>query len=163
MDTSALFMILRELVFLLVTAGGFLTLALTRGTQLVINVILGLYFALLITLQFPYFTSIFNAASGSSSQPALFITFFVLFTIAGLLFFNRLLPTSDFESGITDFKRKIVYSLCGTVLVAIISLQVLPVTEFITLSEPITRLFGAEQSFFWWLLLPFAAIYIFRN
>ncbi len=53
MSTGDLFLLIQEFAYLLGVFGFFLVYSIVRGRQAVINLVIGLYFALLISLEFP--------------------------------------------------------------------------------------------------------------
>lgn len=131
---------------------GFLMYAIVRGRHSLINLIMGLYFALLISIEFPYYDAILGGAS-AESEAMLRIVVFGIFTIISTIVLGRLLHQGDFDRGFMGIHRKIIYSLAATVLVMTYSFHALPVTELID-PGPIQALFGSESSFFFWLFVP---------
>lgn len=152
MEGAAVIAFLKEILFLLVVLGVILTYGMMRGRQSLINLILALYFALLLSLEFPYYDRIADTA-------LIKIAVFGIFTFLSLLVFNRLMPR-DYESTFEEFGKKLLYAFLATVLVMIFSFNVLPVTEFITPGSPLQTLFGSTEYFFWWLLLPMIGLFL---
>lgn len=137
----------------------FLGFSMIRGMQAVINLILALYLALLISLKFPYYTYFIGSEGDSSSDPIIMIAIFAAFTIVATFFFGRLMPTEFKETAFEAIGKKLVYSLLATILVMAYSYHALPVTDIITPGSPIQSLFGHEEHFFWWLILPIAGVF----
>lgn len=160
MDTSAVFSFFHESVFMLIVFVVFFVFALSRGRQSVINLILGLYFALLISIEFPYLDTILSGASNPKTQSLLMIGIFLAFTIGATLLFKRLMPSEYKEKPHEALWKKILLAFAATSLVMAFSFHALPVTELITPGSPIQTLFSHAEYFFWWLLLPLVALYI---
>ncbi len=154
MDTVTILNFLSESAFMLVVFLVFLGFAIFFGRQFLINVICGLYLALLINLQFPYFDVIL----GDLKQPAalalakLFI--FIITLILTTLLFKRIMPGEFLENKFESFHKKIALALGATILIMIFSFNILPVTEFLTPGTPVQSLFAPEEWYFWWLLVP---------
>mgnify|MGYP001111719968 FL=1 len=145
---------------MIIVFGIFLFLALKKGRQTVTNVILGLYFALLISIEFPYYDTILGSASSAKSESILMLIVFTAFTFAATLLFHRILPREYDESSFEGFGKKLLLALGGTVLVMAFSYHALPVTELITPGSPINYLFASSQSFFYWLIAPIVILYL---
>lgn len=158
MDTNAIFTTLHESLFMIVVFGVFLGLALLKGRYLLVNIILGLYLALLISLKFPYFSVFLNSGSDASNAIVM-IALFAAFTIAGSLLFRRHIPGDDFETAFHGFGKKLLLAIMATVLVMAYSYHALPVTELITPGSPIQSLFAPQEHFFWWLIAPLVALF----
>lgn len=135
-----------------------LVFAMLRGTQAILNLILGLYIALLISLKFPYYGT-FMSADDSGNHALLMIVIFVIFTVAGMLVFGRLMRTDGPESAFEFFGKKAIFALLATILLLAFSYHALPVTDLITPGSPIQALFAPESHFFWWLILPLVALF----
>ncbi len=158
MDTGAILGLLQESLFMIVVFGLFLGLALFKGKYVIVNIILGLYLALLVTLKFPYF-GYFLGTESKSTDAVVMIVIFALFTIAGTILFRRLIPGDDFETAFHHFGKKLLLATMATVLVMAYSYHALPVTDLITPGSPIHALFAPEQNFFWWLIAPIVALF----
>lgn len=157
MNTADLITLLKESVFMLSVFGVLLVYTMARGRYALINIILGLYLALLISIKFPYYDSI---AGGSAQSTAIAkILIFVAFVVAGAFLFRRHIPGDDYEPAFSHFGKKFLLACMGTVLVMIFSFHALPVTEIITPGTPIQALFASADSFFWWLMLPLIALF----
>lgn len=73
MDFGVLVGFLQESLFTLLVFGCFLTYTIATGRQTITNIILGLYFALLISLEFPYYDYILGSSSNGKTQSVLMI------------------------------------------------------------------------------------------
>ena len=160
MDTAVLIAFLQESLFLIVVFAFFLILAISFGRQTITNIILGLYFAFLISLQFPYYSNIATKSQSAQGQ-AIFVLgiFFVFLAIATLLFIH-ILPREYDEKAFEGFWKKLLLAVAATALVPAFSYHALPITDFITPGSPVQYLFGSEKSFFWWLLAPILVLFV---
>lgn len=158
MDTGALVSFLQESLYLLIVLGVFLIFAIRMGRQTVTNIILGLYLALLISVEFPYYDAILKSA-GASTESVIKLIVFALFAFISTWLYTRILPREYDEGAFEGFGRKFLLAAAATILVMIFSYHVLPITEFITPGSPINYLFGSEQSFFWWLMAPILILF----
>ncbi len=159
MDSSALMSIANESLFAIVVFVIFLVLALAKGRQALINVIMGLYFALLITLKFPYFDALTGSMESAKGQSIVMIVVFLIFAILATILFGRLMPREWQEKVFESFHKKIAFALAGTILVMAFSYHALPITEIIDPGSPVQYLFSSEQSFFWWLMAPLVILF----
>jgi len=157
MDGATIIGLLQESFFVIAVFLGFLTYAIIRGRHSLINLIVGLYFALLISLEFPYYDALLNGAS-AQSEAMLRIVVFGVFTVISTVILGRLLHQGEWDRGFGGLHRKIVYALAATVLVLTYSFHALPVTELID-PGPIQALFAAESSFFFWLFIPIVILF----
>lgn len=155
MDILAL---LSEFAFVLIVFFGFLIYTMSRGRQATINLILGLYFALLISYTFPYYTALIGESSAETSS-IVRIGLFVGFTFLSTVLFARLSYSGTKEAFFAGFPRKMAYALAATVLVLNFSFNTLPITEFID-PGPIQGFFDSAQAFFWWLFVPVVVLFL---
>lgn len=156
---SAILGFLQESLFLIIVFGAFLFYAMMRSTQALIDLILGLYMALLISLKFPYYDLILGDG-GAKTQSVIAILVFAFFALLATWLFRRLMPPDSIESSFEYFGQKFMFAAAATVLIMIFSYHVLPVTEFVTPGSPINYLFGSEANFFWWLLVPLVLLFL---
>ncbi len=157
MDTQTIVTVLHESIYLILVFSFFLVIALMKGKYAIINIILALYLALLVSLKFPYYDFFLNAGNPSSNAVVM-IVIFVIFTILGIVLFRKHIPGDDYESAFQHFGKKLLLATMATVLVMAYSYQALPVTELITPGSPIQSLFGPPEHFFWWLVAPLIAL-----
>ncbi len=160
MDTVTVISFLQESLYLILVFAGFMIVALIKGKQTLINVILGLYFALLLSIEFPYYESLIGSSSSAKTESIIMLAVFAVFAVLSTLLFNHLMPREFEESSFQGFGHKLLFALSATVLVMAFSFQVLPVTEFLTPGTPIQFLFAPPEYFFWWLLLPLGALFL---
>ena len=160
MDSVTILHFLTESAYLIIVFTVFLTMAIIRGRQTVINHIAGLYLAVLITSQFPYYDALLSSLSKTSMIAVAKLVIFILVTIACTKLFKRIMPEEYREGRFESFGKKIMLSLGATILVMIFSFNVLPVTELLTPGTPIQSLFAPEQYYFWWLILPLIFLYL---
>ena len=160
MDTASILGFLYESIYMIAVFGVFLFFALRKGRQTVTNIILGLYLALLISIQFPFYDLILGSASNPKTESILMLIVFTAFTFVATLLFHRILPREYDEGALEGFGRKLLLAIGGTVLVMAYSYHALPVTELITPGSPIQYLFGSADSFFYWLIAPIIILFL---
>ena len=157
MDTDSIVSLLKESVFLLSVFAVLLFYAMAKGRYALINVILALYLALLISIKFPYYSQITQGGGDGSAIAKILI--FLAFVVVGAMLFRRHIPGDDYEPAFHRFGKKILLAAMGTILVMIFSFHALPVTEIITPGTPIQSLFAPTENFFWWLILPLLTLF----
>lgn len=159
MDTSAIISLVQESLFVIVVFVGFLLYALARGRQALINVIMGLYLALLISLKFPYYDLVLGRVGGPKGESITMLAVFAAFALFSTLLFGRLMPSEFDEGTFESFGKKLLFALAGTVLIMAFSYHALPITDFIDPGSPIQHLFAPSEWFFWWLILPLVVLF----
>ena len=130
-----------------------------RGRRSITSLILGLYFALLITLKFPYHEQVDLWFGRFISANTTAMIIFALFTAIASVLMDRLLFYRIDESAFQAFPKKIILALLGTILIMAFSFHVLPVTDFINPGAPASKLFGPQEFFFWWLIVPLVGLF----
>ena len=160
MELSGFISVLQESLFMVIVFIGFLIYAVTSGRQAVTNLILGLYFALLISIEFPYYDTLIGGTSSVKTESIVMLMVFMIFTLGATILFARLMPREYSEKKFEGFWKKLLLASAATVLVMSFSYHALPVTEIITPGGPIQYLFASSQSFFYWLIAPIIILYI---
>lgn len=160
MDSTTIIHFLTESAYMLVVFFIFFGIAVFKGRQALINHICGLYLALLIIIQFPYYDYLFGEIAKTGIVSALKLILFVITAFLCTLLFKRLMPDEYREGKFESFGKKVALALAATVLVMTFSFNVLPVTEFLTPGTPIQSLFAPTEYFFWWLMLPLIVLVI---
>lgn len=160
MDWSYILNFISELAYLLFVFGFCLAFAIFKGRQAIMNLMIGLYLALLISLEFPSYDYIFGGLETSESLAFGKLVFFAIITLLTTLLCYRIMPDEFRENKFESIGKKALLSAGATILVMIFSFHVLPVTEFLTPGTPIQSLFAPEAYFFWWLLVPLIILYI---
>lgn len=161
MDTGTLFTFLHESLFFIVIFAIFLSFSMVRSTQSLVNFTLGLYLALLISLEFPYYDRILASFGGSPRTEAIvMIVLFIAFAGLATLLFSHLLPTDGGEPAFENFTNKTFFAIGATILVMAYSYHALPITELMEPGTPIQYLFEPQQNFFWWLLVPLVLLFL---
>lgn len=160
MDTAVLISFLQESLFLIVLFAFFLVFSVSFGRQTITNIILGLYFAFLISLQFPYYGHIASQSQSAHGQALMLLGIFLVFLALSTLLFIHIMPREYDEKALGGFWKKVLLSAAATALVTAFSYHALPVTEFISPGSPVQYLFGSEKSFFWWLLAPIVVLFV---
>jgi hydrogenase-4 membrane subunit HyfE len=159
MEWAAIVDFLYEIAYFLVVFSIFLVVAIFKGRQAIINVALGLYLALLISIQFPYYDQLFAGIESSQGMSVMKLLFFGFVTLLSTHLFKQLMPDEFREERFESFLKKISLAVLATGLVMVFSFQVLPVTEFLSPGTPLQALFAPAEYFFWWLLLPLVVLY----
>ena len=154
MDTTLILNYLSESAYLLIVFSVFFALAIFKGRQMLINIICGLYLALLITTQFPYYDLILGDLKQAMVIAIAKLVLFIITFILTTMLFKRIMPREYDENKFESFGKKIILALGATVLVMAFSFNILPVTEFLTPGTPVQSLFALQEYFFWWLMLP---------
>jgi hypothetical protein len=160
MDTTTIIHTLSESAYFLTVILIFLGLGLFKGRQSLINIICGLYFALLISIHFPYYDKLIGGIEQAAVQSGIKLVFFIALTFIFTKLFRRLMPSEYHEGKFESFHKKILLAAGASILVLAFSFNVLPVGEFLTTNTPIQMLFSNEGFFFWWLAAPLIFLYI---
>ena len=160
MDWGYILNFIYEIAYFLGVFSFFFVFAVFKGRQAIMNVIVGLYLALLISIEFPNYDQIFSGLESSQSLAAAKLAFFAFITLFTTTLCYRIMPDEFREQKFESFGKKILLALGASILVMTFSFQVLPVTEFLVPGTPLQSLFGPEVFFFWWLLVPLVILYI---
>jgi hypothetical protein len=160
MDLQDGIRILQESLYWIIAFSAFLAYAMVRGKQSLINLILGLYIALLISLKFPYYDFILGGTRADGTMDSvIMIALFAVFTLGATFMFSRLIPRDFEDHPFRGLHKKILFAALASVLVMAFTYHALPVTDLITPGSPIQALFGPESNFFWWLLVPLVGLF----
>ncbi len=143
----------------LLTFIALLLFSIVRGRRAITSLILGLYFALLISLKFPYYENIYGAI-GFFNDTTLSIIIFAVFAVFSAMLMDRLLFYRIDETAFEGFGKKAALAILGTVLILAYSYHVLPVTGIIDPGTPASMLFAPEEYFFWWLVAPLVVLFL---
>lgn len=160
MDIDHILNFIYEFAFLLGIFGFFLLFAIFQGRQATMNVIIGLYLALLISDHFPGYENLFATIESAQSIILAKLGFFAFITLFTTALCYRIMPDEFRENRFESMVKKFLLALGATILVIAFSFQVLPVGDLLTTSTPLQSLFGPEAYFFWWLLVPLVILYI---
>ena len=158
MDTTFILSTAHESLFVILVFLGFLVYSLIKGRQTLINVILGLYLGLLISLEFPYYDWLFAQTASAKGEAMMMVGLFIVFTLASIYLFGKLMPREYDERIFESFGKKLIFALIGTALVMAYSYHALPITELIDPGSPMQQLFGHPETFFWWLIAPLVVL-----
>ena len=160
MDIGFVLDFMYETAYFLAVFMLFMLWATFKGRQATINIIFGLYLALLILIQFPYTTYLTENLGGSVMQSAGKLVLFGVFTLLTTWLFAHVMPDEFKEKKFESFFKKVLLAVSATILVMAFSFQVLPVTEFLTPGTPLQTLFAPEGLFFWWLMVPLVILFL---
>lgn len=159
MDFSAIIGSLQNALIPLITFVVLLIYTMVRGRRAMTSLILGLYFALLISLKFPYYAKIRESVGGALSETTISIAVFILFTALFSILMDRLLFYRVDETAFAGLWKKVLLALFATVLVMAYSYHVLPITQLIDPGSSAQYLFAPPQYFFWWLIAPLVGLF----
>lgn len=160
MDWGFILNYIYEIAYLLGVFGLFLVFSIFKGRQSLMNVTVGLYLALLISIEFPSYDTLFSGLETSQSIAAAKLAFFAFITLFTTALCYRIMPDEFRENRFESMGKKLLLTMGATILVMTFSFQVLPVTEFLVPGTPLQSLFAPEVYFFWWLLVPLVILYI---
>ncbi len=160
MDLGNLLDFTYEFAYLLGVFGLFLLFAIFKGRQATINVIFGLYLALLISREFPNYDQLFSGIESTGSLIMAKILLFVAITLFTTALCYRVMPDEFREERFESILKKVFLALGATILVMAFSFQVLPISELLAPGTPLQIIFGPEAYFFWWLLVPMVILYV---
>ncbi|MFT7644420.1 MAG: hypothetical protein ACI9BF_000063 [Candidatus Paceibacteria bacterium] len=160
MDWGYILNFLYEIAYLLGVFGFFLFFSIFKGRQAIINVTVGLYLALLISIEFPGYDVIFRSIESTASLAAAKLTFFALITLLTTILCYRIMPDEFREENFESLGKKLLLAAGASILVMTFSFNVLPVTEFLTPGTPLQLIFAPETYYFWWLLVPLVILYV---
>jgi hypothetical protein len=160
MDFGYVLTFIYEFAYLLGVFGFFLIFAIFRGRQAIMNVTVGLYLALLISIEFPNYGQLFSGIGSAKSLAFAKLGFFTFITLFTTALCYRIMPSEFRENRFESLGKKLLLALGATILIMAFSFQVLPIVELLAPGTPLQALFGPEQYFFWWLLVPLVILYI---
>lgn len=159
MDFQSALSLTKEFLALIVVFGALLAYAVIRGSRALITLTLGLYFALLMSLKFPYYDAIYRTlGAGEHGAPIVAVIVFVLFTALATLLFGRLLPR-DYSAMYKSVPKKLILTTLTTILVMTLVYHALPATALFDPGASIGALFGQPEYFFWLLLAPLVGFF----
>ena len=143
-----------DLLIIFVLFGLFLGVGFQYGKRRIIALIISLYIASFVYLQFPYIEKILSFDAGVFGVTAVVVSVFSVFFIVLYITVHRVVRASfPLRSG----RRWLEAALLGifsTTLVLALSYHVIPIEEIYDFSEPIDHLFESTEFFFWWLVAP---------
>lgn len=160
MDLGQILLFFYETAYLLAIFLFLFLFALFKGRQAIMNLTVGLYLALLISLQFPGYDRLFSSLESGQALAAGKLVFFFFITLFTTALCYRIMPDAFREKRFESVGKKLLLTIGATILIMIFSFHVLPVTEFMTPGTPLQSLFAPEPFFFWWLIVPLVILYI---
>lgn len=160
MDWGYILTFLYEFAYFIAVFAIFLLFAIVKGRQAIMNVIFGLYLALLISLEFPGYDFILSGLETAQSLALGQLGFFALITLLTTALCFRIMPDEFKEKRFESLGKKLLLTFGATALVMTFSFNVLPVTEILVPGTPIQSLFAPGVYYFWWLLVPMVILYI---
>ena len=160
MESTFFLNFLSEIAYFLIVFGVLFMFAIVWGRQAIINIIVGLYLALLISVEFPYYDQVLGSVNGAVSVSVAKLSFFLFLTLLSTILCFRIMPDAFREMKLESLSKKFIHALCATILIMVFSFNVLPVTEFLTPGTPLQTLFAPQEYFFWWLILPLFFLFV---
>jgi len=160
MDWGYIVTFLYEFAYFIAVFVIFLLFSIFKGRQAIMNVIVGLYLALLISIQFPNYEYIFGGLETNQGLAAGRLAFFAIVTLLTTALCFRIMPDEFKEKKFESIGKKLLLTVSATILVMTFSFNVLPVTEFLVPGTPLQNIFAPEVYFFWWLLVPLVVLYV---
>ena len=121
------------------------------GRDRIVPLLAGIYAAVPLYIAFPYTEYL--------TTPLLYIGFFVILVVAGLIAFSGL--AAFIAEGSLGFVKLVVLSAVTAGMLIAISIHILPVEQVYSFSAPTKALFASGEAFFLWLLAPLVAVYVF--
>lgn len=121
------------------------------GRDRIMPLAASLYAAIPLYLFFPY--------TGVIDTALLDIALYLGLALVALIAFSGL--SSFIAEGSLGFVKLIVLSAAVAGMLIVVSIHVLPVEDIYMFSAPTRALFASAEAFFFWLLAPLAAIYVF--
>lgn len=159
MDFGVIVSILNGWFFLL---GAFilgLVLAMAKGRQTLINLMMGSYLGLFLYTNFPYLDHLTSNVAGAKAEAAISIIVFIAFTLVSMLLFSRLMPREYLESAFESIGKKLILAVLFTVLILTLSLHFLPVSTLISTGTPLPAFLLEARLAFAWLILPLVVMF----
>ena len=159
MNYSALMGYLLSALVPLITFVVLLVYTMVRGRRATTSLILGLYFALLISLKFPYYEKAYDLLGKALTNTTVSIIIFAIFTVLFSILMDRLLFYRIDETTFAGFGKKFLLALFATILIMAYSYHVLPITKLINPGSSANYLFASPDYFFWWLIAPLVGLF----
>ena len=132
MDLPYILNFISEIAYLLVVFGLFFLFAVLKGRQAIMNVTVGLYLALLISLEFPGYDTLFSNLSSIQAMAAAKLSFFLFITLFTTALFFRIMPEEFQEERFESIGKKLLLTTGATILVMIFSFHVTPIAELMS-------------------------------
>lgn len=152
--------LLQESLVIILVFLALLAYSMIRGRHALVSLILGLYFALLISLKFPYYDTLRGWAGGNATtETVIVVGVFVVFTFVSTLLLSRFIEGGG-ESAFEGFWQKGLLAIFGAVIIMAYSYHVLPLASLIEPGTPASMIFAPEEYFFWWLIVPLIGLFL---
>lgn len=138
----------------------FLFFSIFKGRQTIINITIGLYLALLISIEFPNKDILLGKFDGGTSLILAKIASFTFISLFTTFLCYRIMPSEFREEKFESIFKKIFLSIGATILTITIIFQFLASNELINSTSSLASTFSSSEIYFWWLLLPLVVLYI---
>jgi len=121
------------------------------GRERIVPLAASFYAAIPIYMVFPYTEYI--------TTPLLHVALYLVISFLALTAFSGL--ASFVAGGSLGFIKLLVLSAAVAGMLIAVSIHILPVEQLYAFSEPTRALFVSSEAFFFWLLAPLVAIFVF--
>lgn len=159
MELDLILSVLHGWFFLIIVFMCGLGVAIAKGRQTLVNLMMGMYLALFLYTNFPYLDFLTSKVAGATAEAAVSLLVFIAFSVLGLLLFSRLMPREYLESAFESIGTKVILSLLFSVLVLTLATHFLPVPALISTGTPLPEFLLQEKLSFLWLVLPLVALF----
>lgn len=159
MDISVILSVLHGWIFILISFVVFLSIAMFRGRQTLINLMVGSYIGLLLYPKFPFLDTFMDSAYGAKSESIVELVTFTIFTLLATWLFARLMPREYLEQPFESILKKVLLALVATILAFTFSTYYLPVADLVSIGSPLPEVLFSDKFSFLWLILPLVALF----
>lgn len=160
MELDTVVEFLRAWGLLLGSFGVALAFSMFKGRQNLINVMMGLYLALLLHQLFPFTNTAIEQVNGERGQAMVSVGVFLALAFLGTWLFIRLMPREFLEGPFETMGKKLLLSIAFMILFLTLSWNYLPVGDIINTGTPLPTALQTEKLAFLWLVLPLVAMFI---
>lgn len=158
MEIDVLLAFLRGWAFILIALGLALGLAMFKGRQNLVNLMMGAYLGLLLYRLFPYTDRIADSFDDQGAEAGALLALYVVFTGLSTWLFARLMPREYLEGVFETFGKKILLAASATILVMSLCLHFLPVSDLVNMGTPLPAFLLSDNLTFVWLILPLGVL-----
>ena len=151
--------VLQGWLFLMVVFGIGIGYAMFRGRQALVNLMMGMYLALLLLDLLPFKAKMVEQAHGASAEAVITLSLFGALTFICTWLFSRLMPREYLEGAFETLGTKLLLAAAFTVLVMVLGEHFLPLDALIKTGTPLPEFLRAENLSFYWLMLPLAVLF----
>lgn len=146
--------------FLIIIFASFLGYVMFKGRQNLVNLMMGMYLALLLYKQFPYFEILTPEAGGDKTIAIVHLVVFGAFTVLATWLFSRLMPREYLEGAFETMGRKILLAVIATILFFGLATYFIPLNEVINTGAPLPEFLLSDNYHFLWLTVPLVVLFL---